>query len=143
MTNELLDLTGKIDKVTVSTLAAVNDVAAKLNLPYIVVGATARDMVLHYGYGAPIQRATVDIDFAVQVDSWKSFHDVTEQLLENGFTSTKTQHRLHCPAGRPIDIMPFGGIEEQGTAQIAWPPNGDHVMSMRGFKEPAKMLNSF
>ena len=55
MTIELLDLTDKIDTVTVSTLAAVNDVAANLKLPYIVVGATARDMVLHYGYGAPIQ----------------------------------------------------------------------------------------
>lgn len=135
MTIELLDLTNKIDNVTVSTLTAVNQVAAKLQLPYIVVGATARDLVLHHGYGAPIQRATVDIDFAIQVDTWKNFNEMTNQLLENGFMSTPTQHRLISPVGLPIDIVPFGGLEEHGTAQISWPPDGDLIMSMRGFRE--------
>ena len=43
----------------------VADAARKLNLAFMVVGAAARDLVLHYGYGAAIRRATKDIDIAV------------------------------------------------------------------------------
>ena len=47
MKSELLDLVGKIDSRTTSTLVVVSEVAAALDLPYIVIGATARDLVLH------------------------------------------------------------------------------------------------
>jgi len=39
-------------------------------MPYVVVGATARDLVLHYGHGAAIRRATQDVDFAIEVPDW-------------------------------------------------------------------------
>lgn len=132
--NELLDLTGKIDTDTISTLSAVDQVTSALELPYLIVGATARDLVLHHGYGTPIRRATYDIDFAVQVESWERFYAVKDSLLTRGFVETRLQHRLKSPAERLIDIVPFGGIE-QDNAEIYWPPNGEHVMNMRGFKE--------
>lgn len=53
--NKLLNLVGKIDTGTVSTLSEVDAVTTMLKVPYLIVGATARDMVLHYGYGAPIR----------------------------------------------------------------------------------------
>jgi predicted nucleotidyltransferase len=31
------------------------------------VGASARDIVLHYGYGARVQRAIADVDFGMQI----------------------------------------------------------------------------
>ena len=74
--NELLNLVGKVDTSIVSTLSAVDDIAAKLKVPYLVVGATARDFVLHYGFGAPIQRATTDKDLAVQVETWDEFNGI-------------------------------------------------------------------
>jgi predicted nucleotidyltransferase len=132
--NELLDLTGKINLNTVSALRAVDVVVSSFKLPYIIVGATARDMVLHFGYGAPVQRATTDIDFAVQVETWENFMAVKEQLVKNGFVYTQTEHRLISPTKIPIDIVPFGGIE-QGNSNIAWPLSGDRVMSVRGFRE--------
>jgi hypothetical protein len=50
----LLNLTGQLDAETVNTLSDVNDVATQLNIPYIIVGATARDLILHHGYGAAV-----------------------------------------------------------------------------------------
>lgn len=132
--NELLNLVGKIDTGTVSTFSAVDAIAAMLEVPYLVVGATARDMVLHYGYGAPIQRATKDIDLAVQVETWDDFNGIKEALLEKGFTPTRTQHRLISPHNFPIDIVPFGNIEQE-NARIAWPPSGEVIMNVAGFKE--------
>ncbi len=64
----LLNLTNKLDSETVATLSDVSDVVTQLNTPYIIVGATARDLILHHGYGAAVQRATSDIDFSVQLE---------------------------------------------------------------------------
>lgn len=132
--NELLNLVGKIDSSTVSTLSAVDDIASKLEIPYLVIGATARDFVLHYGYGAPIQRATTDIDLAVQVETWDDFNSIKEALVNKGFTTTRAEHRLTSPHDFPIDIVPFGNIEQE-NANIAWPPSGEVVMNVAGFKE--------
>lgn len=135
MKSELLDLTGKIDPQTVVTITAVHEVTVALELPYIIVGATARDLVLHYGYGTPVQRATKDIDFAVEVDSWRDFENVRDKLIEKGFSEdSRVLHRLTSPTGGPIDIVPFGGVE-QDHSSIAWPPDGERVMNVRGFQE--------
>jgi len=130
----LLDLTDKLDDITSATLSMVDEAATICKLPYIVVGATARDMVLHHGYGTPIERATKDIDFAVKVDSWERFNALKAQLLDTDFTSTHTQHRLMSPANIPVDIVPFGGVQ-QHNSDIVWPPNGDVVMNVMGFQE--------
>jgi len=104
----LLNLTRQLDAETVNTLSDVNNVATQLNIPYIIVGATARDLILHHGYGAAVQRATCDIDIAVQVDSWVSFEMVKQELCVRNFTETPMQHRLTNSTGKPIDIVPFG-----------------------------------
>lgn len=130
-----LNITGKIDAPTVAILDAVHQTAGALGVAYVVIGATARDLILHYGHGAPIQRATKDVDFAIQVPSWKAFHAVKEQLCANGFTTTKKQHRLLSPLGQDVDIVPFGDDLEDERAAIAWPPDGDVVMSVLGFQE--------
>lgn len=135
MKKELLNLTGKIDTKTVSTLTTVHQIAVALGHSYIVVGATARDLVLHYGYGAPVERATRDIDFAIEVESWAAFEKMKSELVQQGFQVDKrTEHRLTSPTGHPIDIVPFGGVE-QANSTIAWPPDGDVEMSVTGFKE--------
>lgn len=132
--NELLDVSKHIDPKTKATLIAVSNVMSNLSIQYIVVGATARDLVLHFGYGTPITRATKDIDYAIQIDTWDSFFEVKQELLKLEFRETKAEHRLISPAGMQIDIIPFGNIE-RGNGEIAWPPDSNPVMNMRGFQE--------
>ncbi|EAW30197.1 hypothetical protein GP2143_01600 [marine gamma proteobacterium HTCC2143] len=43
----------------------MSEAADDLEVPFVVVGASASDIVLHYGHEAQIQRATADIDFGI------------------------------------------------------------------------------
>lgn len=134
MTSISLDLSGKVETRIVNVLETVSHVFVELNMPYVVVGAHARDLVLHYGYGAEIQRATDDVDFAIEVPDWNAFNHIKEVLNNKGFRTTKQLHRLKSDNNTMIDIIPFGGIEDE-QSNIAWPPGNDVVMKMPGFKE--------
>ena len=134
MTSTLLNIAGKIDPNTVSIFKSVSSVIIELDIPYVVVGATARDVVLHYGHGAKIQRATHDVDFAIEVPNWSAFGALKDKLCQQGFTTTKALHRLICPKNTVIDILPFGGVSDRSVT-IAWPPKGDIRMNMLGFQE--------
>lgn len=102
MSDISLDISGKIDIETVAIYRALSDISQRLNVPFLVVGATARDTVLHYGHDTPIQRATTDIDFGVQVASWQEFEQVKQQLIEAGFNKTDKTYRLTSPNNTQI-----------------------------------------
>jgi len=140
--NGLLDLTDKIGLASMATLRSVHEIASNLKLPYVIVGATARDMIMHHGYGARIQRATEDIDFGIQVSSWNDFDALNEKLHQNGFNQGMQQHRFIGPENIPVDIVPFGDIESDNS-EISWPPDGVYVMSMRGFQEAIENAQQF
>lgn len=89
MTSTSLNIAGKVDTVTVEVLEFVEQIANGLNLPYVVIGATARDLVLHHHYGAKVQRATQDVDFAIQVQNWSVFEEMRQALLARGYKDTK------------------------------------------------------
>jgi len=135
MQSELIDIAGKIDRGTVSVFHDVAEVALNVGVPYVVIGATARDLVLHHYYGARIQRATEDLDFAVQVPDWAAFHVMVDGLLERGFVSdSQQQQRLRSASGNIIDVVPFGPVAAEDE-QIVWPPKNEIVMSVLGMQE--------
>lgn len=130
----LLNISGKIDPPTVAIFDAVGSVTGELGMPYVVVGASARDLVLHYGHGVPLQRATRDVDFAIEVPDWAAFHVLKNKLVDQGFRTGKSQHRLYSPNDVIVDLVPFGKVEDE-NASIAWPPKGETVMNVLGFQE--------
>jgi len=134
MTSTSLNIAGKLDALLVATFDAVSRATSQLETPYIIVGATARDLILHHGHGTGIARATQDIDFGIEVPDWAAFAALKERLCELGFQTTGTQHRLMSPLGLPVDIVPFGRIEA-GLSTVAWPPEGDIVMNVLGFQD--------
>lgn len=134
MTNTSLNISGKIDPQTVAVYHDVSVAAKQLEIPIVVVGASARDLVLHYGHGAHIQRATTDVDFGIQVADWHAFAALKAMLISKGFQATHAQHRLISPHGLQVDLVPFGQLED-ADARIQWPPDGDRIMSVLGFEE--------
>lgn len=62
-----MDLSGKIDDVLMGVFRDVSQVTASLGIPFFVVGATARDIVLEHGFDIKPGRATRDLDFGVRV----------------------------------------------------------------------------
>ncbi len=67
MTSSLLDLSGKIDGKTIAALFEIDNVTGALNIPYFIVGATARDILLQYAHDIHTTRATLDIDIGAFV----------------------------------------------------------------------------
>lgn len=128
-----LDLSGKLDKKSIAVYTAIDEAARELDIAYVVVGASARDLVLHYGYGARLKRATADIDFGIQVPDWNTFKALSRKLMTTGFNETKTPHRLTYD-GVKVDLVPFGALQDE-EAKITWPPKGDVVMNVSGFQE--------
>ena len=56
---------------------------------YVVIGATARDLILERGYNIPTTRATIDIDLGIEVEDWNQFKKLKDMLLATGrFTDT-------------------------------------------------------
>lgn len=123
-----------IDPIQLKTYEAIARVASEQQVPFIIVGASARDLVMHYGYGAPIQRATKDIDLAIQVPDWDGFESIRSGLVSEGYIKTKLPHRLLDSQGIPLDIIPFGPIAK-ANSKIAWPPGEDIEMGVMGFSE--------
>jgi hypothetical protein len=51
MTNILFNLSGKIEKPIVAALYLLKRIADSLSIPFFVVGAFSRDLILKHGYG--------------------------------------------------------------------------------------------
>ncbi len=101
----------------------------------MLVGATARDLILEWGYDIHPYRGTRDIDLGVRVSGWDQFDALKTALLATGkFNKTRSTHRLQYNAGYPIDIIPFGEISEPGQ-RIEWPPDQDIHMNVAGFED--------
>jgi predicted nucleotidyltransferase len=130
----LFDLSGKIDKRTVDVLCEVKQTADALGIPFFVVGASARDIILKHCYGIDPARMTRDIDLGVKIDTWNQFSQLTNSLIATDkFSPTKEQHRLNFGT-MPLDIVPFGAIADK-KRKISWPPEHDVFMSLLGFQE--------
>lgn len=117
-------------------VADVEAAARPLGIAPLISGAFARDLHLHYGHGIHIQRKTEDIDFALAVPDWAAFDALRERLIASGMFSgsAHTAHRLRHQNGWPVDLVPFGGVELP-SRKIAWPPQGNFVMDVFGFRE--------
>src|SRR3954453_12501997 len=62
----------------------LRDASAGIVDRWLIVGATARDLVLQHAYGLPERRKTADPDVAVAVASWETFAALESRLLSNG-----------------------------------------------------------
>jgi predicted nucleotidyltransferase len=141
MTAISLDLTGKLDPERERVLRDVAAAATALGIPFFVVGAFARDLILELHYGLPVQRATNDIDFGLQVNSWEEFAQLKTALIQTQTyrADSRQPQRLHSSIGDVIDIVPFGGVEDATTRTILWPPERVIEMNAFGFAE-AKLV---
>lgn len=137
MTEILFDLSGKIDQQKIEALSLLKKVTDSLNVPFFVVGASARDFILEHCYNIRSPRMTQDIDLGVEAAGWEDFDKLSESLLSTGrFFASGERHRFQFGSVL-IDIIPFGLIEDE-RGRISWPPEHEILMSMGGFSEAFK-----
>jgi predicted nucleotidyltransferase len=130
-----------LDPALLAVLRAVSEAAGSAGIDYMLVGATARDVMLTHVFDLPSGRATYDIDFAVAVASWAQFERLKEVIASRpGFTSDEAAiqrlYYLDASTGLryPLDLVPFGPIASAQGA-IAWPPDMAVVMHVIGYDE--------
>ncbi|OGU65648.1 MAG: hypothetical protein A2W30_10030 [Ignavibacteria bacterium RBG_16_36_9] len=135
MTRKSYDISGKIDKYPLEIIESINAASEKLSIPFFIVGATARDIILEYVYSKLVYRATNDIDFGVSVNTWNSFNALKSLLAEDGKFSIdkKIEHRLLYNGIYPVDIVPFGKIASK-SGTFKWPIEQNEFTVM-GFDE--------
>ena len=125
-----------IDASTVRILRHLRVACDRLDVPVLLAGAGARDLLLENVYGLDPGRATRDLDFAVAVQSWGQFFALRKSL-------TSTAEFIDVHPGRPhrlmygsvpVDLLPFRGVEND-LAQVSWPPEMKVVMNVAGYEE--------
>jgi predicted nucleotidyltransferase len=123
-----------------ATLAALHGILKRLQCPYMLVGAAARDVLLYNVFGQRVSRATQDVDIAISIDSWERFNSVKSEILRapDFQPSTAQPYRvLHKTNGAtystPVDLLPFGEIATEAEAFRWPPPNTDLVMNVAAF----------
>jgi predicted nucleotidyltransferase len=81
MTSILFNLSGKIEKPIVDALYLLKRMADSFGIPFFVVGAFARDLILKHAYGIEPRRKTGDIDLGVEVANWEQFEKLKDSLI--------------------------------------------------------------
>ncbi|MBQ0081541.1 MAG: hypothetical protein KBS95_08360 [Alistipes sp.] len=110
----------------------------ELSAPLYVVGAAARDILLKVLGVENAPRQTMGLDVAVLLEQWSEYDALSEILVSHGFKKAPEKHKFLYPipgtsAVYEVDVVPFGTIA--CDEQVAWPPEGDPVMSVRCFSE--------
>lgn len=134
----LLDLSQKGDPSLGALIGRINAIVGKA--PYLLAGATARDLLLQAAHGIDPRRATKDVDLAFMVDTWDEYQSLRAGLLNSGdFSEVPREglHKLRFRGSLEVDIMPFGAIEKPDRS-IIWPSPTDSVMTVFGYREAQK-----
>lgn len=98
MRNILVDLSGKISETSVSILREIEEVSTRLDIPFFVIGATARDIILEYQFDIKTRRATLVIDIGVFISGWDQYFSLFCVITEDyhGYAS-KNKKQVHLP----------------------------------------------
>lgn len=113
--------------VPVEVLRELQERAERLGLTMLVIGAAARDLVVHALTQQQVVRATLDLDVAIAVDR-EGFEEFTRGLdpVRN------SEHKVHV-LGIEVDVVPFGPMERDRHVEL----NDGHVLDVNGLAEAA------
>lgn len=138
-----IQLKRPIDGVTLSVIREISQAATALGHRALLVGATARIILIEHVFGLAPGRGTRDVDFAFAMESWEQFDALKQQLIsKHGLQADPhAVHRLYFPikgtAHRmQIDLVPYGAVG--GPAEeLRWPPEQAVIMNIAGFADAA------
>ncbi len=83
MKKNSIDLSDRIDPGFLEVTGVITRVTGTLSIPFFLIGAACRDLILDTIHGISTIRATVEIDFAVGISDWRQFEKlVSTQLLD-------------------------------------------------------------
>lgn len=141
MTATWLDLRYPLDPHLDRLLRDLDDQMRMRGLPYLLTGGMAREILLHYGHGCAPGRATTDVDLGVTLASWEAYEALKLGMRDSGLfrlDPKETQRVVHrnpeTSVETKVDLVPFGAIAGL-DGELAWPPDGSHVMRVLGYAQ--------
>lgn len=111
----------------------LGDAAAGIVDRWLIVGATARDLILQHAYGLSERRKTADLDVAVAVASWEMFDALESRLFALGAQRNPAVTHEFLVGDWKVDVIPFAGVEKNGV--IRWPDEDQTELNVMGFAE--------
>lgn len=134
MKNILVDISGKLDNSYIETIKKIKKVADSLKIPFFLIGALSRDIIMEYFYQIKAPRLTNDIDMGIKVSGWNQYRKLINALELSG--AVKKQQSKHGILYNDIniDIIPFGGVSDKNE-RISWPSENEIIMSVMGFND--------
>jgi len=109
-----------------------------MDIPFLLVGAAARDCLMLLVYGIPATQATHDCDLAVAVRDWQQYRLLAAALTAEGrFSPAGVAHRFRHASGLQLDLVPYGGVAGAGQV-LVWPDRPGTQMSTLGLAEASQ-----
>lgn len=100
-------------------LNALEKAFQDFDIDYYLIGAFVREVWTDHIKTLPDKRATRDIDFAIYINEHEQYNKLKLHLIEKaGFKEHKEPYRLLTPDNNIVDLIPFGGIEQNGEVLI-------------------------
>ena len=65
MKDILIDISGKLDNSYIAAIKEIKKIADSLKIPFFIIGALARDIIMEYFYEIKAPRMTMDIDLGI------------------------------------------------------------------------------
>lgn len=122
------DVSSRLPEGIPEALTVLDGHLRKMRVPYLVIGALARDVTTSLIQDAEPERATRDIDLAIRVDSMEQFRVATQGLDRIG----QSEHKFMA-AGVEVDLVPFGDIAADGMLEFT-----DSILDIRGLSQAAE-----
>lgn len=118
----------------VSLLHRLSLTFAKIDSDFIVIGATARDIMLSLLANTSTRRKTKDLDIAITVPEWEKYDEICRALIADGFEKSTDQAQRFYFSEYEVDVVPYGAVAKEDD-NIYWPPDETKAMSVKGFNE--------
>lgn len=119
------------------TFDCIDEVMQEFKIPFYLIGVNAIALEL-LKEGIKPGRGTKDIDFAVMISSIAEYQKITNALELRGFNKVAAPYTFYSDAFKvAIDLLPFGEIEENATANFNERYIDLHVLGFREVMEEA------
>ena len=119
-------------------LKQLEQLFSKFGIDYFIVGAFARDLHFENYNDKTILRKTSDIDIAICLSDESQFRLIVKALEETGDfkQNEKEPIKLEYKHGIEVDLLPFGGIENEHRETKLINPKV-FIINVPGFAEAA------
>ncbi len=135
MKKNSIDLSDRLDPEFFELAEIITHVTGTLSIPFFLIGAKCRDLILEYLHDIDTIRATGDVDFAVCISNWSHFEELKKALLATeAFNKTRLFQRLNFKSSLLVDLVPFGPVSGRNK-KYSWPSKPGTTMSTIGFEE--------